>query len=76
MRQQQTRRLKPNGFRQTILCLSFLSFFFSAFQSGYSQDTAAQNNQPVMALELGKSVEREIVAGQKHDYKIGLSENQ
>ena len=35
-----------------------------------------QTEPQAMALEVGKTIERELAGGQKHDYQIALSEGQ
>lgn len=52
----------------TVLCLSVI---FLIAQSGY-----AQNPPEITLLELNKPIDREILATQKHNYQISLTEGQ
>lgn len=45
-------------------------------QSSGSPQTSAEKQEEIIALELGKPVERELAGGQRHKYQIVLSEGQ
>jgi CHAT domain-containing protein len=44
--------------------------------SSFGQAAAPANQEESTALELGKPIERELAAGQKHAYQVALSEGQ
>lgn len=58
-------------YAEKVFCVAFV-----LLGAAFSQTAAGQTAPEAIALEIGKPVEREIVAKQKHSFQITLAENQ
>jgi CHAT domain-containing protein/uncharacterized protein HemY len=65
-----------NNFKRIILSLAILSLAFFFYQNICAQTVNSEIAQEAKTLEQGKTVEREIAAGQTHEYQIVLAQNQ